>query len=108
VRITEPMTMITDYVMGALAFVLAMRLAGDAAAGRHLSGRLWAAALVMTAAAAFLGGTYHGFIQWMPGAAGRAMWKATLLATGVAAHASWPRLSSPPSPDRSGSRWRAP
>jgi hypothetical protein len=83
VRITEPMTMITDYVMGALAFVLAMRLAGDAAAGRHLSGRLWAAALVMTAAAAFLGGTYHGFIQWMPGAAGRAMWKATLLATGV-------------------------
>jgi hypothetical protein len=83
VRITEPMTMITDYVMGALALVLAMRLIGDATAGRQLSGRLWAAALLMTAAAAFLGGTYHGFIQWMPGAAGRAMWKATLLATGV-------------------------
>jgi hypothetical protein len=83
VRITEPMTMVTDYLMGTLAFVLAMRLAGDAAAGRQLSGRLWAAALVMTAAAAFLGGTYHGFIQWMPGAAGRAMWKATLLATGL-------------------------
>jgi hypothetical protein len=83
VRITEPMTMITDYVMGALAFVLAMRTVGDATAGRQISGRLWAAALVMTAVAAFLGGTYHGFIQWMPGAAGRAMWKATLLATGI-------------------------
>jgi hypothetical protein len=83
VRITEPMTMITDYVMGALAFVLAMRLLGDAAAGEHLSARLWAAALVMTAVAAFLGGTYHGFIQWMPGAGGRALWKATLLATGI-------------------------
>jgi len=83
VRITEPMTMMTDYVMGALAFVLAMRIVGDAAAGRQLSGRLWAAALVMTAVAAFLGGTYHGFIQWMPGAYGRAMWKATLLATGI-------------------------
>jgi hypothetical protein len=83
VRITEPMTMVTDYVMGALAFVLAMRLVGDATAGRQLSGRLWAAALVMTAVAAFLGGTYHGFIQWMPGASGRALWKATLLATGI-------------------------
>jgi hypothetical protein len=83
VRITEPMTMMTDYVMGALAFVLAMRIVGDAAAGRQLSGRLWAAALVMTAVAAFLGGTYHGFIQWMPGASGRAIWKATLLATGI-------------------------
>ena len=82
-RITEPMTMMTDYVMGALAFVLAMRLVGDATAGRQLSGRLWAAALVMTAVAAFLGGTYHGFIQWMPGASGRAIWKATLLATGI-------------------------
>ena len=82
-RITEPMTMMTDYVMGALAFVLAMRIVGDAAAGRQLSGRLWAAALVMTAVAAFLGGTYHGFIQWMPGASGRALWKATLLATGI-------------------------
>lgn len=82
-RITEPMTMITDYAMGALAFVLAMRLLGDATAGRQLSGRLWAAALVMTAVAALLGGTYHGFIQWMPGAGGRTLWKATLLATGI-------------------------
>jgi hypothetical protein len=83
VRITEPMTMITDYVMGALAFVLAMRLLTAAGAGRQLSVQLWAAALVMTAAGAFLGGTYHGFIEVMPGSAGRAMWKATLLATGL-------------------------
>jgi len=82
-RITEPMTMITDYVMGALAFVLAMRLLTDASAGRELSGRLWAAAFVMTAIAAFAGGTYHGFIAWMPGPAGRVLWKATLLATGL-------------------------
>jgi hypothetical protein len=33
--------------------------------------------------AAFLGGTYHGFIQWMPESAGRVLWKATLLATGL-------------------------
>jgi hypothetical protein len=83
VRITEPMTMVTDYLMGTLAFVLAMRLLGDAASGQPRSGRLWAAAFVMTAVAAFVGGTYHGFIQWMPGLAGRALWKATLVATGI-------------------------
>ena len=82
-RITEPMTMVTDYLMGTLAFVLAMRLLGDAASGQQWSGRLWAAAFVMTAVAACVGGTYHGFIQWMPGLAGRALWKATLVATGI-------------------------
>lgn len=82
-RITEPMTMVTDYLMGALAFVLAMRLLADAAAGQQWSGRLWAAAFVMTAVAAFIGGTYHGFIEWMPGLTGRALWKATLVATGI-------------------------
>ena len=82
-RITEPMTMVTDCLMGTLAFVLAMRLLGDAASGQPRSGRLWAAAFVMTAVAAFVGGTYHGFIQWMPGLAGRALWKATLVATGI-------------------------
>ena len=82
-RITEPMTMVTDYLMGTLAFVLAMRLLGDAASGRQWSGRLWAAAFVMTAVAAFVGGTYHGFIQWMPGITGRALWKVTLVATGI-------------------------
>ena len=82
-RITEPMTMVTDYAMGALACVFAVRIAGDAAAGGQLSGRLWAASLLMTAVAALVGGTCHGFSQWMPGAAGRAMWKATLVATGV-------------------------
>jgi len=83
VRITEPMTTITDYAMGALALVLALRLFGDAEAGRQLSGRLWATAFVMTAVAAIVGGTYHGFIQWVPGATGRVVWKITLLATGV-------------------------
>ena len=82
-RITEPMTAITDYVMGALALVLAVRLVGDSAAGRQLSVQLWAAALLMTAIGAFAGGTYHGFIEWMPGATARLLWKATLLATGL-------------------------
>lgn len=82
-RITEPMTMITDYVMGIFALSFAARLAGHDVAGQQLSVRLWAAAFVMTAVASFAGGTCHGFVQSMPGAAGRALWKVTLIATGV-------------------------
>jgi hypothetical protein len=77
------MTMATDYVLGVLAFALAMRTVADPDAGAQLSGWLWAWAFVMTAAAAFVGGTYHGFIEWMPGLAGRVLWKATLVATGL-------------------------
>lgn len=82
-RITEPMTMVTDYILGTLALVLALRLFGDASAGSQTSGRLWAWAFVMTAVAAFVGGSYHGFIQMIPAATGRALWKLTLVATGV-------------------------
>ena len=82
-RITEPMTMVTDYVLGALALVLALRLFGDASAGSQSSGRLWAWAFIMTAVAAFVGGSYHGFIQMIPAGAGRVLWKLTLVATGV-------------------------
>ena len=67
-KVTEPMTMVTDYALGALAFVLALRdcMRRRAASGQ-LSIRLWAFGFVMTAVAAFVGGTYHGFIQMMPG-----------------------------------------
>jgi hypothetical protein len=82
-RITEPMTMLTDYVLGALALVLALRLHGAAAASGQLTIRLWAFGFVMTAVAAFVGGTYHGFIQMIPPGAGRVLWKITLISTGV-------------------------
>ncbi len=82
-RLTEPMTMITDYVMGALAAVLAMRLLRAGAAAGQTAVLLWAGAFAATAVASFAGGTHHGFVQLMPVATARLLWKATLVATGV-------------------------
>lgn len=82
-RITEPMTLVTDYVMGAFAAVWAVRLLRDAAASGSLPTRLWGMAFVATAVASFAGGSYHGFIQMMSPAAARVLWKVTLVATGV-------------------------
>jgi hypothetical protein len=81
-RITEPMTMLTDYVLGAFALVLAFRLQAAALASGQITHRLWAIGFAMTAVAAFVGGTYHGLIQMIPAVAGRVLWKITLVSTG--------------------------
>jgi hypothetical protein len=86
-RITEPMTLATDYLLGGFAIMLAVRLLRDPVAGSQLSARFWAAAFVMTALAAFVGGSVHGFVHLMPEALGRGLWKATLVATGLASAA---------------------
>ena len=82
-RITEPMTLLTDYVLGAWALALALRLSSAAALGGQFTVRLWAFGFVMTAVAACAGGTYHGFIQMLPPAAARLCWKLALITTGV-------------------------
>lgn len=53
--LTEPMTMVTDYVLAASSVLFALRLRG----GRRTV--LWVAAFLVTALAAVLGGTAHGF-----------------------------------------------
>ncbi len=82
-RVTEPMTMITDYVMGALALALALRLVRAGAVAGQVPVLLWAGALAATALASFAGGTYHGFVQMMPAATARLLWKLTIFSTGV-------------------------
>jgi len=70
----EPMTVLTDYALGAVAAWLSFLLF------RHpqTSRRLWALAFAALAAAAFLGGTWHGFLH------SDLLWKATTLSAGVA------------------------
>jgi hypothetical protein len=72
--IHEPMTMLTDYVLGGVAAYAAIALRRDSQTSR----RLWALAFAALAAAAFLGGTWHGFLQ------SDLLWKATTLSAGVA------------------------
>ena len=70
----EPMTVVTDYALGAVAAWLSLLLFRNA----PISRRLWAVAFAALAAAAFLGGTWHGFLQ------SKLFWKATTLSAGVA------------------------
>jgi hypothetical protein len=44
---------------------------------------LWAGAFAATALASFAGGTYHGFVQMLPPATARLLWKLTIFSTGV-------------------------
>jgi hypothetical protein len=77
--LSEPMTLATDYLLGAATAWLAVLLFKDSAAQK--SRRWWTAAFAALALAAFLGGTWHGFFQ------NKLLWKATLLTAGCASFA---------------------
>ena len=68
--ISEPVTLLTDYALGAVSAYLGLRL--------FRFSRYWALAFLALALAAFLGGTWHGLYQ------NDVLWKATLLWVGVA------------------------
>lgn len=67
---SEPVTMLTDYALGAVSAYLGVRL--------FRFSKYWAIAFLALALAAFLGGTWHGFVQ------SDLLWKATILSVGVA------------------------
>jgi hypothetical protein len=77
--ITEPTTMLTDYLLTALCVGLAWRLA-RASPGASL--RLWRGAFSVTAFAALAGGTAHGFRVPL-GELWDAVWSLTVWAIGL-------------------------
>lgn len=79
--IAEPVTLLTDYALAAVAACFAWRLYRD-----HDSQsvrRLWAVAFSALAIAALAGGTYHGFAPQLNAVAQAAMWKVTVYSVGV-------------------------
>lgn len=74
--ISEPMTLATDYLLAGVAAWLCFWLfkKNDSQKSRTF----WALAFAALAAAAFLGGTWHGFVQ------SDLLWKATVLTVGAA------------------------
>ena len=82
--ISEPSTLITDFLLGGLAGVLAWGLFQENVKRRWKAIHFWAAALAATAVASFTGGTYHGFGPAMAASSAAALWKVTTLAMGVA------------------------
>lgn len=82
--ISQPITLATDYVLGAAALAGALLLARRARGSGAPAIGLWAAGFLSLSAGAFLGGTWHGFSERMSEPASAALWKATLAAAGAA------------------------
>ena len=78
----EPATLITDYLLGALATVLALRLWNHGASTGHVSVRLWGWALFAMAVSAFAGGTSHGFAPYLSDRRQRWLWSTTVSVVG--------------------------
>jgi len=83
VAISEPSTLLTDYLLAAVALALGARLWAGAAPGA-LARRLWAAAFLAGAAAAVAGGTVHGFRASLAPSLEKSLWSGCLMAAAAA------------------------
>lgn len=80
-KITEPVTTITDYLLAAELILLGVLLIKNVQEPR----RLWGAGFIAAAIAAAAGGTYHGFLQSLNHPASTALWKITIYSVGISA-----------------------
>lgn len=81
-RLAEPTTTLTDYLLGLETLFLAALLLRTCLANGQISVGLWAAGFVATAVAAIAGGTFHGF-PGLDNAVRSGLWKCTLFAVGL-------------------------
>lgn len=82
--ISEPTTLVTDYLLGTLAEVCGVLLLKKNVSLRQSSIRFWALALFATATGSYVGGTYHGFQQMLGPPVALALWKVTTISMGAA------------------------
>jgi hypothetical protein len=83
-RISEPMTLATDWLLaGAAAF--GARLVGTRTRRGHWAPLLWGLAFLVGAGAALAGGAFHGFAATLPASIRAKLWTMALTGSGVAA-----------------------
>jgi len=82
-RITEPMTMITDYLLAGWSVFLAISLLRKSRAARRGSVGLWVLAFLVAALAALAGGTSHGFRLYLGEANWIIVWTVTVWSIGA-------------------------
>lgn len=80
---SEPVTLLTDYLLAAVAAALGTRLARRVPA-QPAGRRLWAAAFLVGAVAALAGGTVHGFAASLGPLVRAGLWKTWLVGAGLA------------------------
>jgi len=79
---SEPTTVLTDYLLGTLSLVLAGRLMRSGLPP-STARRLWAASFLALAVAAFVGGTWHGLGPDAPPSLRHGLWSITYTAIGL-------------------------
>src|SRR5262249_30843096 len=80
--ITQPATMITDYVLAAAGFLCGALLLK---ARPSKAQQMWSIGLLTAGAAAALGGTYHGFTLYFDEPFRRTLWNSTAASIGASA-----------------------
>ena len=80
--VSEPLTTLTDYLLGAASFYFAVSLL-RAGPQKRVSLRLWAIGFFAAAAAAFIGGTYHALKLHVADAVLQALWNVTIFSIGM-------------------------
>lgn len=86
-RITEPTTMLTDYVLAALGVWFGWRLVSGGRAAGEAARVLMGVSFLCMAVAAAAGGTAHGFAAVLGGVEGTWVWKLTTFSIGLASAA---------------------
>ena len=82
-HITEPMTLVTDYILAGQAIFLAISLLRRSRAVGKGSVGLWVFAFLVAALAAFAGGTSHGFRLYLGEANWAIVWAITVWSIGA-------------------------
>ncbi len=83
-QITEPMTMLTDYLLAGWTGYLGYRLLQCGSGQMPRARRWWGWAFICSALAALSGGSYHGLALVLPQEILFSLWKMTLYAVGLA------------------------
>jgi hypothetical protein len=85
IEIAEPATLITDYILAIVVFVLGVLLVRARHSSSGRSTMLWSIAFLTAAAAAGAGGTYHGFAPYFSGSVRRSLWGVVVALISVSA-----------------------
>lgn len=82
-KLAEPSILVSDYLLGIVNLSLGFALLREGVRIAQASVRLWGWGFFALAAAAFCGGTYHGFHEMMGPLAASRLWLAVLYAIGL-------------------------
>ena len=82
--ISEPATLVTDYLLAGVSLVLGWDLLRRGRSDPQKSRRFWGGALVVLGFAAFAGGTWHGLVNALGMRPAAVLWKSTMGLIGVA------------------------